>query len=418
MSVTSEPEAASTTPEAAPTTPEAAPTTPVARSRIQRVESDDRKLVVLWADDHKSTFHFVWLRESCTCSECGDAIDNRKRLQVADIPPDIAPSSVRVDHCGRLLITWASQDHKSVYDPGWLRAHCYSAIERARRRHQPILWGAELSDDIPEIGYRDVMAGDAGQLRMLEMVRDYGIALLREVPPVVGSLEQMAALIGYVREFGYGRVYDIVWNDEQKSIANSKEAIGPHTDEPFRYRPPGVSLFHCLKASSDGGGQSILVDGFNAVAWLRREDPDAVEILSRIPQTWHMTHIHGEDYQADGRLICLDTDGNVIGVRFNDRCHAPLDLPEELVEPFYAALRKLGLAYRNTEFWLTIPLKSGDLLVYDNERVLHGRRAFKGDRYLRLCAVERDEFHSRIRKLSRRLGKGNADLVLPAGVGV
>jgi len=390
-----------------------------AQGRIAGIGADDTRLSVTWEDAHMSVFHHMWLRDNCNCPECGgDPMDNRRRLKIGDIPPDVRPVSFRVDEQGILCITWAPTHHVSMYDPAWLRLHCYCPDDRSRRRHRPILWDAKLGENVPQIAYQDVVGGERGQLRMLEMVRDYGLALLRAAPPLVGTLEQVADLVGYVREFGYGRVFDIVWKQDQKSIAQSKETILPHTDEPFRYHPPGISLFHCIQSSMDGKGESILVDGFMIVERLRRTDPDAVELLNKVPQSWYMRHVNGELYRADGRLICLDVDGRVSGVRFNDRCHAPIDLPDHLVEPFYAALRKLSAAYSDPTFWLRLLLGTGDLLVYDNERLLHGRNSFQGDRFLRLCAVERDEFHSRLRVLGDRLGKQDSDLILASGVGV
>ncbi|SJM32767.1 TauD/TfdA family dioxygenase [Mesorhizobium delmotii] len=49
-------------------------------------------------------------------------------------------------------------------------------------------------------------------------------------------------------------------------------------------------------------------------------------------------------------------------------------------------------------------LKAGEMAVFDNRRVLHGRQSFNpntGLRHLRRCYVDRGEFQSRIRVLSR-----------------
>src|SRR5215472_18204200 len=191
-----------------------------------------------------------------------------------------------------------------------------------------------------------------------------------------------------------------------------------------RTRTSRFDTIHLVLACSIAFNQARMEEA-NRFSWtdsrswsLRESDPDAVELLSKVPQSWYVRHVNGELYRADGRLICLDIDGRVIGVRFNDRCHAPVDLPNHLVDPFHAALRKLSAAYNDSAFWLRLLLGPGDLLVYDNERLLHGRNSFQGDRFLRLCAVERDEFHSRLRVLGRRFGKHDTDLILASGVGV
>jgi gamma-butyrobetaine dioxygenase len=57
------------------------------------------------------------------------------------------------------------------------------------------------------------------------------------------------------------------------------------------------------------------------------------------------------DMQAASPMISVDQDGNVVGVRFNDRVAAPLVLPEEAVEPFYVAFIQLARLYERKDFW-------------------------------------------------------------------
>jgi gamma-butyrobetaine dioxygenase len=50
-------------------------------------------------------------------------------------------------------------------------------------------------------------------------------------------------------------------------------------------------------------------------------------------------------------------------------------------------------------------LKAGDLLAFDNARLLHGREAFDGNvgsRWLRGCYGAREELHSQLRMQRRR----------------
>ena len=53
---------------------------------------------------------------------------------------------------------------------------------------------------------------------------------------------------------------------------------------------------------------------------------------------------------------------------------------------------------------MRISLTPGDVLAFDNRRILHGRDAYtegRRDRLLRGCYGERDELRSRIRILER-----------------
>ena len=56
--------------------------------------------------------------------------------------------------------------------------------------------------------------------------------------------------------------------------------------------------------------------------------------------------------------------------------------------------------------------------MFDNQRVLHGRTGFDGDpgrRHLRLCTVDRDQVHSRLRLLRGELAPDRQDEKLPVG---
>jgi gamma-butyrobetaine dioxygenase len=57
---------------------------------------------------------------------------------------------------------------------------------------------------------------------------------------------------------------------------------------------------------------------------------------------------------------------------------------------------------RDDSYRLNLKMDTGDMLVFDNRRVLHGREAFdpnSGQRHLHGCYVDRVEFDSRLRLL-------------------
>ena len=54
------------------------------------------------------------------------------------------------------------------------------------------------------------------------------------------------------------------------------------------------------------------------------------------------------------------------------------------------------------EYHLALPV--GTMAVVHNQRVMHGRSAFKGRRGLVGCYIGDDEFRSRLRRLAHELG--------------
>lgn len=95
------------------------------------------------------------------------------------------------------------------------------------------------------------------------------------------------------------------------------------------------------------------------------------------------------------------------GVHFNERQIAPLDLPAEMIAPCYRALRRIFTILYAPELRLTFKLKAGEGLVFDNQRILHGRTQFIAEQPARsvlTSSVDIEEFHSTLRILQASLG--------------
>lgn len=369
----------------------------------------------VWRDGHRTAFPVIWLRDNCVCSQCGDPSIGKRRLRVSSISADLAPATLRVTADGHLEIKWAPDGHVSIYDALWLRNE--SASESARRSNI-MCWGSSLSRKLPESDADEVIADPKARLTFYRQLRDFGLTVVRNVRPQVGEIEVFSQVVGPLVETNFGRVFDIVFTPDQLSIANSTEALMPHTDEPYRYSPPGIMMFHCIDASTDGGGVSTFVDGFGVAETLRDTEPKMFDLLTRIKVPYRRHYKGKVDVQAAAPLIVVDEQGHIEGVRFNDRVMAPLNPTRGDVSAFYEAFRVLSELYYDERRWCRVHLRPGDLVVFDNHRVLHGRTAFSADlkrRFLRLCHVDRTEFHSRFRILGRSLGAADAELHFPAG---
>ena len=87
------------------------------------------------------------------------------------------------------------------------------------------------------------------------------------------------------------------------------------------------------------------------------------------------------------------------------------------MDPLYDAIRLFNQRMVDPAFVVEIRVDPGDGMLIDNHRVMHGRTAFdpSAGRHIRLCHVPRDEFHGRLRELSRTLDPAHHDLHLPQG---
>ena len=73
---------------------------------------------------------------------------------------------------------------------------------------------------------------------------------------------------------------------------------------------------------------------------------------------------------------------------------------------FYAAYRRFAVLLRDPRYQLKFRLGDGDLVVFDNQRILHGRTAYSSAqhaRHLRGCYLTRDSVHGAAALLRRSL---------------
>ena len=79
-------------------------------------------------------------------------------------------------------------------------------------------------------------------------------------------------------------------------------------------------------------------------------------------------------------------------------------VPEKL-KNFYQARRLLSELYSSSEFELKFKLQPGDIMMFDNHRLLHGRTAYnanEGMRHLQGCYLEFDATDGKLRHLARK----------------
>ena len=370
---------------------------------IAGAEIGDGVVVVRWRSGGAARVPFVWLRDNCRCPACRHA-NGQKLLDPLDIPDDIAPARLALSSDGALAVSW-NDGHASRFAASWLAAHDLSPAARGARRERPILWGADL-EPLPDADWPALVDDNSVELAALERFEAHGFLLLRRVPRESGAVAMVGDRLGHVRVTNYGRHFDVMSKPDPNNLADTSLGLGVHTDNPYRHPAPGIQLLHCLVAEAPGG-DTILVDGFAAAERLRREDPAAFACLARLPLAFHFA-----DRQADLRattpVIETGFEDRVVGIHFNGRSMATLDLPEAEIVPWYRAYRAFARLLRRPEGEVRLRLAPGDLVMMMNQRALHGRSAFDpnaGRRHLQGCYIDRDGVDSRRRVLARELGR-------------
>src|SRR5262249_9354180 len=145
----------------------------------------------------------------------------------------------------------------------WLeeRCNCNRHIwSAARQTPELTLWGAADCARFYAMDYREFCGSTLARVDWLRAAASWGIAFLRRVPCEEGEVLRAASFIGWVRETNYGRVFDVAVSPDPNHLAYTNNALGLHTDNPYRDPVPGLQILHCLKAAC--GGESLFVDGF------------------------------------------------------------------------------------------------------------------------------------------------------------
>ena len=361
-------------------------------------------MVVTWDDAGRSTFHHLWLRDNCPCPSCRHPSVPERLVDTLSIDDEVAPSAVAVSPAGTLDVTWAGDGHHSTFDAAWLAAHAY---DDGPRFEAPVrtLWSDGAFAAPPEVAYTAVMGSDTGLLEWLRQLERFGVSFVRGAPTTPGTVADLAERIAFLRNSNFGLLWDVVSKPDPDSLAYTAHALGPHIDLVSREMLPGIQLLHCLVFEAEGG-DSVLVDGFACAAELAAEDPAAYARLTTTPVRFRYRDGAGTDVSARVPLIRLDVDGSVREVRYSNALLAPLDVPADAMLPTYRALRAFGRILRSGRHELRTRLQPGDVMCFDNYRILHGRAEFdpnSGPRHLQGCYVDRDDFLSRLRTLGAGL---------------
>jgi gamma-butyrobetaine dioxygenase len=340
--------------------------------------------------------HPLWLRERCRDAASMDGRTEQRLYNPSDLDPDLAVVSVTTLAANRFAVTF-SDGHEAVFDADAILAEVEGDTIPA-----PVAWTSSLNE-LPVFSWS--RPPDAGQLfAMLERFLALGFIILKGVPSEDRAVLTVARTFGFPRETNFGVLFDVRSVPDAEDLAYTSLALDPHTDNPYRGPVPGIQLLHCL-TNRTAGGLSTLVDGLAVTQALRSEDPGAFAILNRVAVSFRYVDA-GVELVANAPLIACGLDGHFAGIHYSPRLDfVPLLPPDELAA-FYRARRLLDGMLRADCFALGFRLDDGDLVMFDNRRLLHGRTGFdpaEGLRHLQGCYIDIDAPRSLYRVLRRRL---------------
>ena len=340
----------------------------------------------------------IWLRERSQDPLSLDPHTQQRLFDPHRLPDDL--TLVRVEERGgnRARLDF-SDGYAGEYELNRLADEL--DLEDALPREIP--WRADLALDSISVDGR-ALDDDEVRLRSVEVFLTHGLVIIRNLPTDPECILNVARRFGYVRETNFGRLFEVYSRPGSNDLAYRPVPLGAHTDNPYREPVPGIQLLHCL-VNETSGGWSTLVDSLSVAETLQEEDPEGLQLLATTPVRFRFIDAN-EELVERRPIVQRDVSGRMTGVHYSPRLdYLPL-LDPATTRRFQRARRRLSELFADPRFELRFPLGAGELIMFNNSRVLHGRTAYdpnEGRRHLQGCYIDLDAPKSLYRTLSRRL---------------
>jgi len=357
------------------------------------------QLVLEREDGSQQPIHPLWLRERCQDPASMDLKTHQRLQDPSDFDPDLKVLALSRTAPGIYKIKF-SDGHEANFSAEEIIAEAALA-PNSHDCPAPRLWDGTFGD-LPRARWRPD-PDEAELFSWLESFLTLGFVIFEGVPTAPGTVLKVGSMFGFTRETNFGALFDVRSTPDASDLAYTPVPLDPHTDNPYRAPVPGIQLLHCL-VNETRGGLSTLVDGFAVAQALRAGHPQAFDVLSRTPVRFKYIDADTE-LTASAPPIELDVTGALKAVHFSPRLDfVPLFSAAQL-EAYFRARRLFDHRLRAPDFEIRFLLKSGNLVMFDNCRLLHGRTGFdpaEGLRHLQGCYIDIDGPRSLYRVLRRR----------------
>ena len=376
---------------------------------------DGRFVTVQWPDGAELELFDLWLRENFVGPGAVNPDTREGTVDPAALGDDIAVDTARVDDAGALCVRFAPESLEARYHPGWLR-HIADGDHRADGwLPEPTPWTAADLPEPPTHDGSNVLDDPEVLRRFVDDLLRFGLARLVDVPldPDFGA--RFGRTIGAIRQTNFGDVWDVradielAGDPSTNSNANTRQRLAPHTDLPTRETPPGFQFLHCVENTAEGGF-STMADGAAVAAHIADDHPDDYEALTTLRWVF-FNRGRGIDHRWSGPMIDLGVAGSPLTLRAFYPVKAFPDMDPSDMARAYRAARLLSTVAADDRFQLRYPFRPGDLVGFDNRRVLHGRDHFEssGRRHLRGFYMDHDEVRSFARVANRSASAQDRD---------
>ncbi|KAJ8040449.1 Gamma-butyrobetaine dioxygenase [Holothuria leucospilota] len=363
------------------------------------------------SDARVYNYPYCWLRDHCRCSYCVDS-NLRSRIAIENLDPSIDPVLDETNtHGSNVSIQWRD-GHFSRYPARWLWAHRFGSkvSQDVFDPGHSVRWNAkDISKTLKRFDFNSLLEEDSLLFDWLLELNIRGLAVIEGAPEDHQQVHRLGERVGFLRRGQYGLSVD----ENVLYETHRDGSLSLETDQPYSLSPPGVHLLHCISRNAEenyADGSFLLSDGFFAADSLREEDPQCLEILSKMEwEHFIVANDENGEYHQRARhpAIRFDSQGHVLQIVFSDRLRGPrLNVPAEFVSSAYENLKKFVDIVCKEENVFEYILQPGEILTRDNRRILHGHSAIESTEFesqLEGAYLDWDEIYSKLRVLFKKL---------------
>lgn len=342
---------------------------------------------------------YLWLYDNCRCPKCYMAVVNQKLVDPRFITPEIKPKSLELTG-DNLQITW-TDGHSHTYDLNWILSNIHGGTA-SQPKLKPILWKTLKPEEFPTVKYSSNIKREELVKDILSNIVVYGFTLITNVEPTFEHTDEIFRSIAPIQKgYFWGETFTIQPQEEFTDNAYTNDFLPPHTDAAHILESPGLQLIHILKKSSDGG-ESTLNDSFYIAEEFKKKDPESYHYITTTPvessYKADVLEAHYKHCESVFRLHPLTKEP--LQIRFNPTDILPIKtIPQKDIRKWYKSFGAFVTELYDPANGIEFILQPGTMLVFDNWRLLHGRKSFLGYRQLMGGFISHTEFKSRARRL-------------------
>ena len=356
---------------------------------VDKIEVLNEGLKVFFSNKSEDTFPNIWLRDHAKDENNWDDRSNQRKTFTAKLNPKIKIKNANISNKGKYIdIIWSDTSNNIKYSSEFLYKN---SINYTRDKNKIKIWeNKEIKDDI-FLNFENIKSNE-GFKSLLSKLHSFGFAVIKDCKNNMSSVEFLAKKIGYVRNSIFGGLWSFESNADMADSAYTNEELRPHTDSTYSNDAPGLQLLLCCEYDAKGG-DSIMVDGFKIAETIKFKNQNLYDVLTKIDVPGNYTG-DGVILEAKRPIIKLDENNHINQVSFNNYDRAPFRLDPELTKIFYEAISLFDNLANSKQYQWRHILKPGELLIFNNWRVLHGRGSFNGKRKMKGCYINKEDFDS------------------------